>query len=169
MERFGATGSPYREAEAEGAGSGAVTTSIDDKVRSGQEFFEGAFGSEMVAIVEIRQTGDGGLSDWRLLASSGLREFDAYVMGAVPQAIGSLAPAPSSGAGLHADGLRSLWAFEGRIQYRTPIKGETNGDTATNALYLVLGGSFEETTGEVWVNRIDKPQFVCRVRMLAVY
>ena len=74
-----------------------------------------------------------------------------------------LAPAPKDGQGLHADGLRSLWAFIGKVVYAQPVQG------AGDAIYLALGAKFEETTGEVYVNKIDKPLFVCRVKLLEVY
>ncbi|MGI5863159.1 MAG: hypothetical protein ACOX6T_14005 [Myxococcales bacterium] len=90
-------------------------------------------------------------------------------MASVPQALASLPPPDGRGGGVSPEGIHSLWAFEGRIKYSTPLQGETDRETAKNALYLVLGGSFEETTGDVYVNRLDKPRYVCTPRLLAVY
>jgi hypothetical protein len=168
---FGSTGNPYAGSSTPstlGSPSRGGPTSVEAHARQ-QELLDGALGAKIIALVEIRQDATGALLESKLVASSGLPAFDSYVIASIPNAITAL-PEPAKGAaGIHADGIRSLWAFLGRIKYSTRLMAETDEETAKNMLFLVLGGSFEETTGEVFVNRLDKPQFLCNVKLLSVY
>ena len=167
---YGRTGSPYLPSDQAGVPQrvGAAGGKIDESLQTLRDFTDGLF-SGIVAIVEIRQDGQGGLLDARLVVPSGERAFDDFVLRSVPQALASLPPPADRGGGVGPAGIHSLWAFEGRIKYSTSLRAETDRETATNALYLVLGGSFEETSGELFVNRLDKPRYVCSPRLLAVY
>lgn len=147
-----------------------------------REFAEGRFGEAIVALVEIRQARDGGFLGAVLLQSSGNHLFDKHVLETAPTAIAEAPPPPARGAGLHEDGMRTEWAFEGRIVYTH--KKKPNELTAKDALGMAAmgalsgltggwvpasSGSFDETTGEMEVVDLTQPRFTCKVKLLRVY
>ena len=70
------------------------------------------------------------------------------------------------------DGLHTLWAFEGRITYKKSSKKiDWSRDWWHYALQapLMLGGNFDEVTGDVEVIDLADPQFTCSVKLLRVY
>lgn len=65
-----------------------------------------------VAVLRIVQRADGSIASAELVASSGDKAFDAYVVDHAPLALAALPPPPArQGAGLHPDGTRTEWAF----------------------------------------------------------
>jgi hypothetical protein len=144
--------------------------------RAGQslrDFADGKMTNGLLALVELRQARDGKLLGHLLVESSGSPVFDAHVMKSAPAALAELAPPPATGAGLHEDGMRSLWAFEGKVTYTKKIQDVKLDESwwyhaATLPLGLLTGG-FDETTGDVYVVDLTDPQYSCKVRLLRVY
>jgi hypothetical protein len=69
-----------------------------------------------VAVLLIVQRADGSIASTELVASSGDKAFDAYVVEHAPLALASVPRPPArQGAGLHPEGTRTEWAF-----YRAP-------------------------------------------------
>jgi hypothetical protein len=65
-----------------------------------------------LAVLRIVQHADGSIASTELVASSGEKKFDAYVLEHAALALAALpAPPTRTGAGLHPDGTRSDWAF----------------------------------------------------------
>ena len=65
-----------------------------------------------VAVLLIVQRADGSIASTELVASSGDKAFDAYVVEHAPLALASVPRPPArQGAGLHPDGTRTEWAF----------------------------------------------------------
>jgi hypothetical protein len=65
-----------------------------------------------VAVLRIVQRADGSIASTELVASSGDKAFDAYVVEHAPLALAAVPPPPArQGAGLHPDGTRTEWAF----------------------------------------------------------
>ena len=65
-----------------------------------------------VAVLRIVQRADGSIASTELVASSGDKAFDAYVVEHAPLALAAVpAPPARQGAGLHPDGTRTEWAF----------------------------------------------------------
>jgi hypothetical protein len=65
-----------------------------------------------MAVLRIVQRADGSIASTELVASSGEKKFDAYVLEHAALALAALpAPPIRTGAGLHPDGTRSDWAF----------------------------------------------------------
>lgn len=65
-----------------------------------------------VAVLLIVQRADGSIESTELVASSGDKSFDAYVVEHAPLALASVPRPPArQGAGLHPDGTRTEWAF----------------------------------------------------------
>jgi len=121
--------------------------------------------------VEMRQAADGKLQGLLLLQASGNKEFDRYVLASAPLALEGLDGPPDAGAGIHEDGIRTQWAFEGRVVLRRKLK-DVDAKYAANvplALLGLMGGTFEETTGEIQVADFANPQFTCAVKLLRVY
>jgi len=65
-----------------------------------------------VAVLRIVQRADGSVESTALVASSGDKAFDAYVVEHASLALAAVpAPPARQGAGLHPDGTRTEWAF----------------------------------------------------------
>jgi hypothetical protein len=65
-----------------------------------------------VAVLLIVQRADGTIASTELVASSGDKAFDAYVVEHAPLALAAVPRPPArQGAGLHPDGTRTEWAF----------------------------------------------------------
>jgi hypothetical protein len=128
--------------------------------------------ADLVIVLELQQTGDGQLRDVKVVEPSGNKAFDTYVLERVPPALARLAPPPAQAQGVRPDGIRTLWAVEGRVVYLKRLS-ELEGQ---DALYVagaaglgLLAGRFEETTGEVYVIDVRNPKFVVRPRLLRVW
>ena len=90
----------------------------------------------------------------------------------MPAALAPLAPPPAGARGVRAEGIRSLWAVEGRVIYVKKLKGMRGEDawyTAAMTAAGVLAGTFEETTGDVSVIDLRNPRFIIRPRLVRVY
>jgi hypothetical protein len=188
--QYAATGDPYAPAEAPEARSDPLKSPLErlaegrsksaadafqkklDMGSSLRDFGDGKFGGKLVAIVEIRQKVDGELTGALLVQPSGDKAFDRYVLLVAPDAVAGLpAPRPSA-AGVHPDGIRSTWSFEGRLVYKRSsrdISLKDNWYLAALIPFGLLTGNFDETTGSVDVVDPLHPQFQVRVRLLRVY
>ena len=129
--------------------------------------------SSLVAIIEIQQSAKGKVQGTLLLQSSGNSAFDAHVIRSAPMAIEGLADPPATGAGIHPEGIRSAWSFEGRVIYQKKLRDvDLKKDWwyyAVTAPLALVTGSFEETTGDIYTTDFRNPKFVCRVKLLRVY
>lgn len=147
-----------------------------------REFADGRFGKGIIALVEIRQQRDGALEGVALVQSSGNRLFDKHVLTTAPLAIARLEAAPGQGQGIHTDGIRTLWAFEGRIVFKRKVKPEELGvkewagiagqqalSALTNGWVPGSTGTFDETTGEMEIVDLTNPRFTCTPRLLRIY
>jgi hypothetical protein len=77
-----------------------------------QRLLQRAAASSPVAVLLIVQRADGSIASTELVASSGDKAFDAYVVEHAPLALASVPRPPArQGAGLHPDGTRTEWAF----------------------------------------------------------
>jgi hypothetical protein len=79
---------------------------------SAQRLLQRAGAGTPVAVLLIVQRADGSIASTELVASSGDKAFDAYVVEHAPLALASVPRPPArQGAGLHSDGTRTEWAF----------------------------------------------------------
>ncbi|WP_224362650.1 TonB C-terminal domain-containing protein [Hyalangium versicolor] len=127
---------------------------------------------DLVIVLELQQAADGQLRSVQVVQPSGNKAFDAYVLDSVPPALARLTPPPENALGVHKDGVRSLWAVEGRVVYLRHLKELEGQDTwylASAAALGVLSGRFEETTGDLYVIDLRNPKFVCRPRLMKVW
>jgi hypothetical protein len=157
-------------------GGGVGPDALKQKLEMGRmlrDFADGKFGAGLLAIVELRQGGDGHLVRLRLALPSGNAAFDAHVMRSAPTAISALGPPPEKGVGIHPEGLRSTWSFEGHVVYK---RRRSEMSLLRDGWYLALlgaaglmTGSFDETTGEVEVPDFRHPEFRLKVKLLQVY
>jgi hypothetical protein len=77
-----------------------------------QRLLQRAAAASPVAVLLIVQRADGSIASTELVASSGDKAFDAYVVEHAPLALASVPRPPArQGAGLHPDGTRTEWAF----------------------------------------------------------
>jgi TonB-like protein len=77
-----------------------------------QRLIHRASAAEAVAVLRIVQRADGSIASTELVASSGDKAFDAYVVEHAALALAAVPPPPArQGAGLHPDGTRTEWAF----------------------------------------------------------
>ncbi|HLL54591.1 MAG TPA: TonB C-terminal domain-containing protein [Myxococcaceae bacterium] len=193
MRSYGKTGSPYGPGQgpelhtqggmetpqeratrmyAQSGGSQRLQQTLEQGARL-REFGNGRYGVGLMAIVDIRQTAQGKLLGLSLVRSSGNQVFDKYVMESAPVAIEALPEAPANRPGIHPDGIRSTWAFEGRVTYKKKLSDmrlDKDGWYLAGMLPLsLLAGNFDEVTGVVEVVDLRNPEFVCKVRLLRVY
>nr|WP_233585371.1 hypothetical protein [Corallococcus sp. CA054B] len=138
-----------------------------------QDFAHGVSTMKLTVTLELLQGPDGLLREVKLISRSGNRAYDDYVLQAVPPALGKSAAPPPDAMGVHTDGIRSVWAVEGRVVYVRKVSEMKKG---TDNIYLaaltaagLLAGNFDETTGEVYVIDVRNPHFECRSRLLRVY
>ena len=79
---------------------------------SAQRLLQRAGAGTPVAVLLIVQRADGSIASTELVASSGDKAFDAYVVEHAPLALAAVPRPPArQGAGLHPDGTRTEWAF----------------------------------------------------------
>ena len=116
---------------------------------------------------------DGKLLELTLTRPSGNAAFDAHVLRRAPEAVTTLRPPPEQGIGIHPEGLRSTWSFQGRVVYKRKLQ---EMDPLRDGWYVALlaagglaTGTFEETTGEVEIPDFRNPQFKLTVKLLKVY
>ncbi|WP_244219535.1 hypothetical protein [Corallococcus interemptor] len=138
-----------------------------------QDFAHGVSTMKLTVTLELNQGPDGLLREVKLISRSGNRAYDDYVLQSVPPALGKSAAPPPDAMGVHTDGIRSVWAVEGRVVY---TRKASDMKKATDNVYLaalaaagLLAGNFDETTGEVYVIDVRNPHFECRSRLLRVY
>ncbi|WP_261778850.1 TonB C-terminal domain-containing protein [Corallococcus exiguus] len=138
-----------------------------------QDFAHGVSTMKLTVTLELLQGPDGLLREVKLISRSGNRAYDDYVLQAVPPALGKAAVPPPDAMGVHTDGIRSVWAVEGRVVYVRKVsemkKGADNIYLAALTAAGLLAGNFDETTGEVYVIDVRNPHFECRSRLLRVY
>lgn len=184
--QFGATGSPGAgpptraapkpgELLAQRARDNPEYNRLRSRSQAGDElqsFAHGVSTLKLVVTLELLQGPDGTLREVKLVSRSGNRAYDDYVLQSVPAALARIPPPPPEALGVHADGIRTLWAVEGRVVYVRKVsemKGTDTAYLAAAAAAGVLAGGFEETTGEVYVIDVRNPHFECRSRLLRVY
>jgi len=81
-----------------------------------QRLLQRAAAGTPVAVLLVVQRADGTIASTELVASSGDKAFDAYVVEHAPLALAAVPRPPArQGAGLHPEGTRTEWAF-----YRAP-------------------------------------------------
>jgi len=135
-------------------------------------FFDGSSGG-LVVIVELRQQGDGKLIDVAIKRPSTDPDFDAWVLAEIPAGLATLPPPPAFGAGLHKEGLRSLWAFKGTVSYMRKVDDIKMKDDwwylpAAAALAMV-GGHFDLGNSNPEMIDLRHPHFVVSAKLLRVY
>jgi hypothetical protein len=185
-KRFGATGSPDGmpvglapptpgERLAERGRDNPKLDSLRARTQAGEElqqFADGIASTRLLVKLELLQAPDGLLRDVKLVAESGNKAYDTYVLKSVPPALEKLGAPPTDAPGVHPEGIRSLWAVEGRVVYLRKLremKGEDAWYVAAATAAGVLAGRFEETTGDIEVIDVRNPRFVCHSRLLRVY
>ncbi|OJH42838.1 hypothetical protein BON30_00775 [Cystobacter ferrugineus] len=185
--RYGATGNPD---DATGGPSG--TDRLEDVARSGTagararrardplgELDRSVAGANTLSVeLELEQSPTGQLLGAKLLRGSGNSLFDTYVLDKVPPSLAALGPASENfAARTRAPTVRSVWNVEGRVSFSRTIKlSKLHTLDASDAAYVsallatsLLGGSFEETRGEVTIIDVRRPHFDIRTRLLRVY
>jgi len=179
-QRYGAGRNPYGQddvsplSRARQEAAGTRYEDFANKLGQGsalRRFAEG--GAALLAVVELRQSATGELLASLLIQSSGNKAFDEHVMRSAPKAILQLPGPKPGGAGIHSDGLRSEWAFEGRIHYKKKLRDMHLKDDwwylAASSPLALLTGNFDETNGDVYVVDLRDPKYTCTVRLLRVY
>jgi len=79
---------------------------------SAQRLLRRAIPLTPVAVLRIVQRADGSIASTELLASSGDKAFDAYVVEHAALALAAVPPPPARvGSGLHPEGTKTEWAF----------------------------------------------------------
>ena len=77
-----------------------------------QRLLRRAVASVPMAVLRVVQRADGSIASTELVASSGDKAFDAYVLDHARLALAAVPPPPArQGAGLHPEGTRTEWAF----------------------------------------------------------
>lgn len=199
-QQYAATGNPYRAGEVIGAApeidgdtplaqmaqrlpeatpgrGGGMRTAVNQaaarasQARVLRDFADGKFGKGLLAVVELRQGGDGRLLEAKLLEPSGSAEFDAHVMRVAPQALSTLGPPPAT-AKIAEVGVRSHWAFEGHITYKRKLR---DVNLAKDGLYLGIAGWAGMMTGDfdpggdaTYVD-LRHPELKVKARLLRLY
>src|SRR5690606_5565377 len=83
---------------------------------------QGRMGALLRAEVRIEQGPDGSVHAVSLVKGSGNVDFDRHVLSVAPRSIATLPPPPKEGSGIHPDGMRSHWAFEGHLRLDKKLK-----------------------------------------------
>lgn len=182
--RYGATGSPGGRPGPSPSANEKLSTLVDGepayeglraRTQAGEELQKVADGKQapvLLITLELEQAPDGTLRSARVTRTSGNAAFDAWVMERVPQALAKLQPPPPKAGGVRPDGIHSLWEVEGKVSYRrrlSELKKEDALYYAAMAAGGILGGSFDEVKGDVWVIDLRHPKFLTKPRLLRVY
>jgi hypothetical protein len=128
--------------------------------------------ADLVIVLDLQQGADGQLRSVQVVEASGNKAFDKYVLDAVPPSLAKLTPPPEQALGVHKEGIRTRWAVEGRVIYLrklSELEGQDAWYVASAAGLGVLAGTFEETTGDIYVIDLRNPKFDCRPRLLRVW
>lgn len=131
--------------------------------------------SSLKAIVQVEQRrSDGKLNSAEVVQSSGNELFDELVIQAAFDAVENLPPPPPGATGTHADLVRTVWEFAGRLQYRKKLRDIAPADRALAIAAGILsaplaGLPFEETTGDVYLPDFANPQLDCSAKLLKLY
>ncbi|WNG27002.1 hypothetical protein F0U62_25535 [Cystobacter fuscus] len=185
--RYGATGNPD-----DAAGGPLGTDRLEDVARSGTagararrardtlgELDRSVAGANTLSVeLELEQSPTGQLLGVKLLRGSGNPLFDTYVLDKVPPSLAALGPASENfAARSRAPTVRSVWNVEGHVSFSRTIKlSKLHTLDAADAAYVsallatnLLGGSFDETRGEVTIVDVRRPHFDIRTQLLRVY
>jgi hypothetical protein len=183
-ERFGATGNPGGAVPRAPTPSELLKQRVGDepayrglraRMQAGEELRtlgDGGRSTGLVVVLELEQGPDGALRAVKVVKKSGNGAYDAYVLDKVPAALARLAPPPPQASGVRPEGIHTVWAVEGRIMYRrklSELKGQDAWYLAAMAAGGVLTGSFEETTGDIYVVDLRNPWFSIQPRLVRVY
>lgn len=128
----------------------------------------------IVALVELRQTAEGAFQASLLLESSGSPGFDAHVLQALPKAANHLRAPLLEEGGLHATGLRSVWAFEGTVRdvpdpSAKPTLKAKNLPLALLAPIGLLSGRLDQVAQSAGALGMLKTVYDCTPHLVAVY
>jgi hypothetical protein len=126
--------------------------------------------AKLSAVVELLQAKDGAVREAHLRKTSGNRAFDEGVLAAAPKAIAKLQPPSGPGLGTHADAIRSLWEFQGKLNYKKNAHGMSGSDIAKNALSSFATGqlAFDETQGVEMLD-MEHPTLEFTAKLLRLY
>ncbi|MHB8420236.1 MAG: TonB C-terminal domain-containing protein [Myxococcales bacterium] len=134
--------------------------------------FDGS-GGGLTVVVELRQRGDGKFVSVELKQRSTDPDFDAWVLAEIPEGLATLPPPPAFGAGLHKDGLRSLWAFTGKVSYMRKVDDIQMKDDwwylPAAAALAMLGGHFDIGSSSPEMIDLRHPHFIVTSKLLRVY
>jgi hypothetical protein len=135
-------------------------------------FADGSSGG-LVAVVELRQTGAGKVVDLVLRHGSGDADFDQWVLASIPEGLAKLEPPPADGAGIHAKGLHSLWAFEGHVSYMRKVSDANLKDdwwyAPVGTVVGAMAGHFDIGSSAPEYFDPRHPHFVVDAKLLRVY
>jgi hypothetical protein len=127
----------------------------------------------IVALVELRQSAEGAFQASLLLESSGSPGFDAHVLSALPNAASHLRAPLLEFGGLHANGLRSVWAFEGSVREIVdtahPSLQAKNLPLALLAPVGLLSGNMKQVAASAGALGLLKTVYDCEPHLVAVY
>lgn len=128
----------------------------------------------IVALVELRQAADGAFQASLLLESSGSPAFDAHVLKSLPGAAAQLEAPMLAEGGLHPNGLRSVWAFEGSVRdlvdsAAKPTLKAKNLPLALLAPIGLLSGRMDQVVQSAGALGLLKTVYECSPRLVAVY
>ena len=191
LERYGATGNPYAEPPTMDRSNSEFGSPLAQAIQNNpqmqavksrfeaaatvRDFADARFGGKLVVILEVRQKSTGELYDTKVLQSSGNELFDQFVLATAPGSINAAGPLPEHLRAQKPNGLRSVWAFSGRLIYKRKLsefdlsKPEDVAYLAALGFTSLLTGGFDETTGEIEVVDFRNPKFVTSVTLLRVY
>jgi hypothetical protein len=208
-ESYGSNGAPYAEPEgrvatterpsalvesmAKGSPDGLAMAQLLSAGARLQEFADGRAGLQLYALVELRHLPSGALESVKLVRSSGLEPFDAWVVDRARH--GSLSA--SADGGTRVRPLRSVWRFDGIVLYRRKLSALDGGIggaavgmitmAALSALSTwnhetrpppgemprplgprmpALVGRFDETNGSLDLIDLTNPTYTCTVRLI---
>jgi len=139
------------------------------QARSFREFGKGQFGTEVMAVVELELADNGTLKALRVLRSSGLPLFDAWVREVVDASFKNLVLAIEDSSHKH-----SIWEFRGRISFTRSFK---NTNVAKDAWYLLamlptgglLSGNFDLLSGEASYVDLRHPRYKATIHLIRTY
>ncbi len=185
VEQYGATGAPHMP---EGTGQQRHRFDVPDPNRGHQmaaatadqyervqELARRLGAGELVVIVELVQDARGRVTGLVIAQSSGDPLFDAHIQ-RIAQQMGTHEGMPDHVAARSPHGVRTTWEFRGRYSFRKKLSQmdvKNAGDAAYLAAVglgsLLMGGAFDEVTGDVYIIDVRDPKFVVRSTLLRLY